>query len=106
MSYATATVGCTWGSSSVPRTATYSLFEDNEAMQKSVLTRVRDSGYGPSCRSAEDFTGGGKVTVAGHELAAIANGVAVGPCHVVVRPERVGAPAFDGPGDPLRRPRS
>jgi spermidine/putrescine transport system ATP-binding protein len=36
-----------------------------------------------------EHLGGGRVAVAGRELLASATGVAVGPCHVVVRPERV-----------------
>ncbi|HZM79012.1 MAG TPA: hypothetical protein VFC19_25055 [Candidatus Limnocylindrales bacterium] len=58
-SYSTATITCTWPSSEVPHTATYSLFADGTSMDKSALLDVRDSGYGPSCQSAGDFSGDG-----------------------------------------------
>src|SRR5918998_3337908 len=60
MTHATATVACTWPRPHVPQTATYSLYDDSTAMHRSALTLVRGSGgYGPSCESADDFSGDG-----------------------------------------------
>ncbi len=57
--YGTATIECTWPKSNVPRIATYSLFEDSTSMLKSAMNLVRDSDYGSSCRSADDFSDNG-----------------------------------------------
>jgi hypothetical protein len=67
---ALATIVCTWTSSHVPRTATYSLFADNAAMAESAEAlrgRVPGRGgggglQGTSCSTADDFTNGGQTT--------------------------------------------
>jgi len=56
---ARATIECTWPSSDLPHTATYSLFDDSTSMLKTALTLVRGSDHGPSCRSANDFSDSG-----------------------------------------------